>query len=114
MFYSLRRRSGARDPFSAGTWTAADGSFRHLSADDLDIAVLDHWKSARGGTYPARWRLRTPALGLDVELRPILADQELDTTPRYWEGAVDVRGRLGGAAISGRGYVELTGYARIE
>jgi predicted secreted hydrolase len=80
MFYSLRRRSGARDPFSAGTWTAADGSFRHLSADDLDIAVLDHWKSARGGTYPARWRLRTPALGLDVEAATDLADQ-INPTP---------------------------------
>lgn len=114
MFYSLRRRGGDRDPFSAGTWTAADGAVRQLAAEDLEIDVLDRWHSARGGSYPARWRLRMPAFGLDVELQPVLADQELDTTPRYWEGAVDVRGRRGGAAISGRGYVELTGYARSE
>jgi predicted secreted hydrolase len=38
-------------------------------------------------------------------------DQELFTTVRYWEGAVDVTGTLGNSPLSGRGYVELTGYA---
>jgi predicted secreted hydrolase len=43
-------------------------------------------------------------------LAPLMDDQELDartsTGTLYWEGAV----RLSGAA-SGRGYLELTGYA---
>jgi predicted secreted hydrolase len=114
MFYSLRQIGGDQDPFSAGTWITPDGRVQHLSATDLEIEVLDRWHSPRGGRYPARWRLRAVALDLDLELRPVLADQELDTTPRYWEGAVDVRGARGGAAISGRGYVELTGYATGE
>ncbi len=39
---------------------------------------------------------------------PVLADQELDVTVRYWEGAVDV---LQDGEPVGRGYVELAGYA---
>jgi predicted secreted hydrolase len=51
-----------------------------------------------------------PAESLVLEVEPLLADQELDLSVRYWEGAVRVRGTSGGAAIEGRGYVELTGY----
>jgi predicted secreted hydrolase len=40
-----------------------------------------------------------------------MADQELFTTVRYWDGAVDVQGERDGAPVEGRGYVELTGYA---
>ncbi len=112
MFYALRKRDGTRDPFSAGTWVDANGAARPLTSADVAIEVLDHWKSPRGGSYPARWRLRLPVLELDLELEPVLADQELGTTPRYWEGAVDVKGRRGEQRISGRGYVELTGYAQ--
>jgi len=111
MFYALRKRDGARDAFSAGTWFKAGGGARHLPATDVQIDVLDRWQSPRGDSYPSRWRLRSPAVGLDLELQPVLADQELDTTPRYWEGAVDVRGRRSNTAVTGRGYVELTGYA---
>jgi predicted secreted hydrolase len=73
--------------------------------------VLNHWDSPRGGRYPARWRLRVPELGLNLEVQPLLADQELDLAVRYWEGAVRVRGTRAGSPVSGDGYVELTGYA---
>jgi predicted secreted hydrolase len=43
---------------------------------------------------------------------PVMSNQELFTTVRYWEGAVDVEGEHDGASITGRGYVELTGYAQ--
>ena len=41
---------------------------------------------------------------------PALADQELDLSFRYWEGAVEIEGTLGASDVNGRGYVELTGY----
>ena len=41
---------------------------------------------------------------------PVMADQELFTTVRYWEGAVDVDGLRDEVSVEGRGYVELTGY----
>lgn len=111
MFYSLRDRDGAEDPYSAGTWIDSAGRTRPLSRDDVRIKVLAHWTDAGGTRYPSRWRLVMPALGLDVTVRPVLADQELVTSPRYWEGAVDVSGTRSGRPVAGRGYVELTGYA---
>jgi predicted secreted hydrolase len=111
MFYSLRRRDGRRDPHSAGTWVGADGAVRALKSGDVEIVVRAYWKSPRGGRYPALWSLKVPALALTVELRPVLADQELAGRPRYWEGAVDVAGSREQRAIAGAGYVELVGYA---
>jgi len=110
MFYALRDRDGRRDPHSAGTWIDREGRARALSADQVRIDVMDHWNSPRGGRYPSRWRLQAPAVGLDVEVRPALANQELGTHPRYWEGAVDVSGMQGSVRTEGRGYVELVGY----
>jgi predicted secreted hydrolase len=110
MFYSLRNRDGTRESHSAGTWVDPAGHSRPLSADQVVIDVLDHWKSPAGGRYPSRWRVRVPEVGLDVEARPVLADQELRTQPRYWEGAVDLRGTRDGREAAGRGYVELVGY----
>jgi len=111
MFYSLRRKDGSRHEASAGSWISPQGEVTHLSSGDVEIMVLDHWSSPQGGSYPAQWRLRVPRLGLDVSVTPIIPDQELTTTVRYWEGAVDVAGDRGDTSISGRGYVELTGYA---
>jgi predicted secreted hydrolase len=113
MFYSLRRRDGRREPHSAGTWVSADGSARALASADVAIDVQGYWTSPRGGRYPARWRVQVPSLGLAVDLRPVLPDQELDGRPRYWEGAVDVTGTKNGSKVSGQGYVELVGYARV-
>jgi predicted secreted hydrolase len=52
-----------------------------------------------------------PAAGLDLDVAPALADQELDLAVRYWEGAVRLRGTADGQPVTGLGYVELTGYA---
>ena len=111
MFYQLRLDDGSQDPQSAGTFVAANGVASHLERDDVEIMVLETWTSPEGGTYPARWRLRIRRFNLDLVIDPVIADQELFTTVRYWEGAVDVAGNRSRATISGRGYVELTGYA---
>ncbi len=111
MLYRIRRRDGGFSPFSAGTLVARDGRTRGLAAADARVDVSGTWASPRDGTrYPARWRVRVPSAGLDLDVRPILADQELNLTVRYWEGAVDVIGTSSAAAVTGRGYVELTGY----
>lgn len=111
MFYSIRKTDGSQDLQSAGTWVAADGRTEYLGRDDVIIEVTDTWQSPQGGRYPAAWTLRLPRRGLTLDVEPVMADQELFTTVRYWEGAVDVRGRHGDRPINGRGYVELTGYA---
>ena len=112
MFYQLRRTDGSADPASAGTFVDTEGETLHLDSDDVRIAVLDTWSSPEGGTYPARCLLSVPHLDLEVIVTPVLADQELFTTVRYWEGAVDIEGTRGTVPLEGRGYVELTGYAQ--
>ena len=110
MFYALRNRDGTRDPHSAGTFVDAEGSAHPLTNEDVHLSVGDYWRSPRGVRYPASWKISVPSLGLEVQAKPVLADQELRTQPRYWEGAVDVRGVQSAHAIAGRGYVELVGY----
>ena len=111
MFYGLRKQDGTVDRNSAGTLVRQDGSSRYLAFEDVEVRVIDTWDSPAGGRYPAQWTLRIPSENLELEVTPVMNDQELFTTVRYWEGAVDVAGRRNGEAIRGRGYVELTGYA---
>jgi predicted secreted hydrolase len=107
MLYQLRKTDGSIDPSSSGTVVGPAGEVRRLGRDDFSLTVLDRWRSPRSGAvYPARRRLRIPAEGLDLEIAPLLADQELDVSFRYWEGAVAISGNA-----EGRGYVEMTGYA---
>ena len=111
MFYSIRKLDGTQDPMSAGTFVTPSGHARHLQYDDASIDVLDHWESPLGGRYPSRWRISVPSLDLSLSIEPVMAAQELQTSVRYWEGAVDVTGVREDEPVQGRGYVELTGYA---
>jgi predicted secreted hydrolase len=111
MLYQLRRQNGTADPSSSGTVVGPAGEVRPLGLADFSLTVLDRWRSPRSGAvYPSRWRLRIPAEALDLEIAPLLADQELDVSFRYWEGAVAVTGTRQGTPVDGRGYVEMTGY----
>jgi predicted secreted hydrolase len=111
MLYRLRRNDGRADPASSGTVVAPDGGSRPLALADFQVDAAGEWRSPRSGArYPARWRVRVPSEALDLEVRPLLADQELDVSFRYWEGAVAVEGTRHGRTVRGRGYVELTGY----
>ena len=106
---------------SAGLFAVAEGAIKiHKLREDGRERILHRVGPGRtfaeavlfhGGRYPARWTLSVPSHDLELDIRPILANQELSTIVRYWEGAVDVEGRRSGERASGRGYVELTGYA---
>jgi predicted secreted hydrolase len=116
MLYRLRRKDGEDEPVSSGTLVAADGAARHLPRAAFEIRATGTWQSPEsGGRYPSGWVVRVPSAGLDLTLEPVLADQELRVPTMngivYWEGRVRVRGTSGGRAVSGEGYVELTGYA---
>lgn len=111
MFYRLRKTDGSQDVFSGGTWVPGDGTSHHISGDRISISATKTWSSPEGGTYPSSWEIRFPESGLTLEVVPVMDDQELFTTVRYWEGAVDVTGTRDDVEITGRGYVELTGYA---
>jgi predicted secreted hydrolase len=113
---SLVRDADGSYPLVYGTVVDAAGSTRHLDAAAFTVEVLDRWVSpTTGADYPAGWRIEIPADDLTIELRPTVADQELDTRATtgviYWEGSQDVRATRAGRPLEGEGYVELTGYA---
>lgn len=111
MFYQFRRKDGQPDINSSGTLISADGASTPLHHGDVSVYILDTWKSPHSNiTYPSRWRLTIPERNIDLEIAPLLNDQELNLGFRYWEGAAAVQGTRGGNLISGQGYVELTGY----
>lgn len=114
MVYRLRRRDGSIDPFSAGMLVTPDDSRVPLAAAEVSLDILDTWTSPAGVRYPAGWRLRLPGRDLVLDVHPLIPDQELALSVRYWEGAVTVSGRHAGAAVGGSGYVELVGYAGTE
>lgn len=78
--------------------------------------ALRRWYSERSGTeYPVDWRLALPAMDLVLDVRALIDDQEI---PVYgiggvWEGEVVVSGRQGDRVVSGRGRLELMGYAML-
>ena len=112
MLYHLRRRDGSIDPYSGGSWRDADGKITPLTSADIGLQPVGQWTSPHtGATYPASWQMTIRRLGLDVTVTPLLADQELPVTVRYWEGAVAVKGQRANQPIQGNGYLEMTGYA---
>jgi len=111
MLYQLRQLDGSRDPFSAGTWISRNGDSRHLDAAEFTIKITQFWDSPLGGRYPSGWQVSVPGIDLQLDVQPVIDNQELNTTVLYWEGAVDISGKRNGVDVGGRGYVELTGYA---
>ena len=112
MLYQLRRRDGSADPFSYGVLVDSGGGALALAPEDFTIEVTRYWQPVDKRTnYPSGWRLLIPSAALDVEVEPLVEDQEWRQAFRYWEGAVSARGSSGSLPVSGSGYVELTGYA---
>ncbi len=94
-------------PGSPGQTTLQPGAYT--------VEVLDYWRSPEtGADYPSKWRVRVPSQGLDLEIEPVVAGQEITRgvppAAIYWEGKSSVTGTKDGQPVAGRAYVELTGY----
>ena|SRR5688572_12915016 len=111
MAFRIRNASG-ESLWAGATLRAPGGEPRALPPEAIRFMPRRTWKSPRTGTnYPV-------AMDISIEgrlwrVKPLMDDQELDaratTGTLYWEGAARVTGPGGEA---GRGYLELTGYAR--
>jgi predicted secreted hydrolase len=115
MLYLIRAPDGT-PAIVDGSIVAADGSLSVLDEGDFQVTPAGTWTSPETGTtYPSEWTIAIPERGLTLTVTPSLPDQELDTRPTtgviYWEGEAKIAGTDRGAAVSGLGYVELTGYA---
>lgn len=108
----LRRRDGSGTPIPSCLLVGSDGTSKSFRRRDIRLEPLDHWVSTQDDTsYPLAWRLTLPGEGLVLELAPFLEGQELDFAARVWSGTVDVSGSDDGNSVSGRGHLELSGYA---
>ena len=107
MAFRIRNKADAT-VFAHATLRDSAGRTLVWSGADVQFKALRKWRSARGTEYPVETELRFgPHV---VRTKPTLDDQELSTRRpapvTYWEGLVRVEGTL-----SGRGYLELTGYS---
>lgn len=115
MVFSLRNRKGLFEkPF--GTLVTEEGKPVELSEKGIKIIPTGTWKSPKTGTtYPSGWKIIVEGESIELSVSPLLQDQELSTSSStqviYWEGAISVKGTVRGKQVSGRGYVELVGYA---
>ena len=108
MVYRLRDQHGETHPYSAGVLVATDGTSTPLTAEQLSFSPGRTWRSATGERYPVLWELRAGDLQLQVSA--LFDAQAHGGRFRYWEGAVQARGRDGEAPVSAQGYLEMTGY----
>ncbi|HSG65040.1 MAG TPA: lipocalin family protein, partial [Gammaproteobacteria bacterium] len=109
--YRLRTHDGGSSPFSGGSLATADGRVRALASDDIVFVAREHWTSpATGVRYPIAWDVQLPGERVELEVRALIPNQEMNLSVRYWEGAVVAAGSSGDRRIEGRGYLELTGY----
>lgn len=110
MAFRMRGKDGSV-VWSQATLRAKGAAPASYSGDAVRFTPLARWRSPRTGVeYPVAMSVEVGGRRWKVE--PLMDDQELDarasTGTLYWEGAVRVAGERG---ASGRGYLELTGYA---
>ncbi len=111
MFAEIRTQSGESQEIFEGTLALADGRQFVITQDDFELTALDQWTSPKTNiTYPSGWQVRFAPYAIDLTIRPLIQDQEMDVAFTYYEGATLIEGSHAGAAVTGRGYVELTGY----
>lgn len=112
MLFQIRQKDGSIEPLSSGTLVEPDGTTRRLTREQFNIQAQDKWTSAKSrATYPARWTIAVPSADIRLELKPLIADQEMNISIIYWEGAVEINGQSRGSPVNGKGFVEMTGYA---
>lgn len=117
MLYQFSDANGLNKGNSTGTFVGESGEAEYLARSEFEITPTGEWTSPHSGAaYPAGWRISVPRLGIDLEVKPLISDQELDTRGTtvivYWEGACSVSGKRAGSEVDGRAYVELVGYDR--
>lgn len=112
MAFRIRAGKGGADLWRTARWRTSADAVSDFAAEAVQFRPLRRWQSPRTrASYPVAMELTLGARRLVLE--PLLDDQELDsgasTGVVYWEGAVTL---LEQGRRIGRGYLELTGYAR--
>jgi len=104
---------------TAGRWAILidpAGTPHHY--DEFTFEPLDSWTSIRTfNSYPTLWRLDISGADVHLTVKATFAEQEFITLiskPAFWEGHVQVGGRMRGHRVSGPGYVERSGFGQAD
>ena len=116
MLFGIRDAQGGYGLDTFGTFVDAGGGVRDIEPGGVTLLPGRRWRShATGAQYPVEWQVAVPGLDLRLDVRPRIEAQEVfaddGILPAYWEGAVQYRGEREGRAVTGVGYLEMTGYA---
>ena len=120
MLYRFRHKEGTVDSFSAGTYIDTEGKPSYLGVADFSMQPEKETYTSPDthAVYPIAWHIAVPSLGLDLQLTTPLKSQELVSgigpELSYWEGTVTVGGSRDSKPAKGVGYLEMTGYTRLE
>jgi predicted secreted hydrolase len=111
--FQIRSAQAGQPPVQAyAAIREASGSVQTAAPADVRFTPLRYWNSSRHrAAWPVAQRIRIGTR--EFETRPIMDDQELDssltTGAVYWEGASEL---LEAGKPVGRGYLEMTGYLK--
>lgn len=87
---------------------------RHYSTNFSFKAEGELWTSTRTfNEYPSAWRLDAPDFGLSVVADAAFPNQEFATViskPAFWEGRMNVTGKMKGKKVKGPAYIERHGF----
>ncbi len=106
-------RESDQDPFRSATILDANHNKRFPGQTVVQLTPRRFWSNPRqDASYPVDWDIEgtTPEDQWSLQVSPVLDQQEMNLTVRYFEGLVDVEGIWNGEPVRGWGYMELTGY----
>jgi predicted secreted hydrolase len=110
MLFFIRNKKG-QIVETAGTRVAHGGKdITYLTVANTGEKATGSWTSpATRIKYGSGWKVTVP--GGQLTVTPDLRNQEEDLVNTqgtvYWEGDVTIKGKIGGATVSGDGYTEL-------
>lgn len=108
MIYQLRDKTGQPDTHSYAVEIDSTGNKTIIPFQQIQLDIERWWQSPSGARYPVAGRIVRNDTNETIVYNPLIDNQELPLTVRYWEGAIQLSDDSG--ASIGHGYLELTGY----
>ncbi|WP_170759041.1 lipocalin-like domain-containing protein [Ruegeria lacuscaerulensis] len=102
-----RRRDGGGTTTADGYVVDSEGQFTLLDDNSTELLPARLWRGSRGA-YPVEWLLKS--ISLNLQVTPIIDEQEYDFAVPVWNGMVRAEGYSGSNGMGGIGMMQLTGY----
>jgi len=115
MIYQIRKKDESKDSYSSGILVDISGNTQTIDAKQFQLQILEYWQSPISAIrYPISWLIFIPDKNIQLTISTQIKQQEWSKAEgfsfNYWEGSVDVKGIKNQQAVSGSGYLEMTGY----